>query len=126
MKRIVCLLAAILLLCLLPALSLGEGEQSDAAYSWTTLATVAGATAATLLIVQYVKAPLDKVWKIPTRLMVLAIAFLILLGAQAFTVGLGWADVPLLVVNAFVVALASMGAYEATFAKRVDEPPDAG
>ena len=37
-------------------------------FTWEYLATIAGATAATLLIVQQLKLPLDKLWKIPTRI----------------------------------------------------------
>ena len=88
------------------------------AYTWTSLATIAGTVAATLLIVQYIKAPLDMVWKIPTRLLVIAISFVILLLAQLFTAGLTWPDIPLILLNSFVAALATMGAYEQTFAKK--------
>ena len=87
------------------------------AYTWEALATVGGAAAAVLLMVQYIKAPLDKVWKIPTRALVLALSFLVLLCAQGVTAGIVWQDVPLILVNSFVVALAAMGAYESTFAK---------
>ncbi|MDR0896915.1 MAG: hypothetical protein LBN04_03570 [Oscillospiraceae bacterium] len=83
------------------------------AYNWETLGTVAGATAATVLIVQYAKLPLDKVWRIPTRWLVLAVAFLVLLAAQVVTVGVDWVELPLVGVNAVVVAMAAMGAYEA-------------
>ncbi len=86
-------------------------------YNWTGLATVAGATAATLLIVQYIKRPLDKILKLPTRVVVLIVSIIILLLAQAFTDGIIWTDFPLLVVNSFIVDLAAMGAYEASFAK---------
>ena len=90
-------------------------------YSWQTLGTTAGATAAVLLIVQYIKAPLDKVWKVPTRLIVFIISALIVVGAQAFGAGaISLADIPLLAVNAFVVAMAAMGSYEVTFAKMED------
>jgi len=41
-------------------------EQPNTPYTWEYLATLAGATAATLLIVQFLKVPLDKVWKIPS------------------------------------------------------------
>ena len=87
-------------------------------YSWEQLATIPGAIAATLLIAQYMKFPLDKVWKIPTRFMVLVIAFMLMAGAQATIRGLTWPDVPLVAINAFVVALAAMGAYELTYAKK--------
>lgn len=87
------------------------------AYDWAQLGTVAGATAATLLIVQFIKLPLGKLWKIPTRAIVYAIALLIMIGARAFTEGLVLADIPLLIINAFVVALAAMGSYELTFGR---------
>ena len=86
-------------------------------FTWAYLATIAGATAATLLIAQFTKMPLDKVWKIPTRVLVYVIAFLILLLAQLFTGGLTVDKFVLTAVNAFVVALAVYGSYELTFAK---------
>lgn len=85
-------------------------------YTWDSLATLGGASAATLLIVQFLKAPLDKIWKIPTRWFAWLIAFVILLIANVVTKGFSWADLPLLLVNAFLVTFAAMGAYEATFA----------
>jgi len=85
------------------------------AYSWAQLATITGATAAVLLIVQFIKLPIDKVYHIPTRVVVYVIALLVMTGAQAFTVGFRMADFPLIVINAFVVGLAAMGAYEQTF-----------
>lgn len=95
-----------------------EAPPADAPYTWEQLLTIPGAIAATLLIVQYLKLPLDKVWRVPTRFVVLLIAFGLMAVAQAMIRGLTWPDVPLVAVNAFVVALAAMGAYEVTFAKR--------
>lgn len=89
--------------------------EQEGAYNWPQLATIAGATAATLLIVQYVKLPIDKVWHIPTRAVVYAIALLIMIAAQAFGAGLTLQIIPLIAINAFVVALAAMGSYELTF-----------
>ncbi len=86
-------------------------------FTWESLATIGGATSATLLIVQYVKAPLDRWHHIPTRLITLIVAFAILCAARAYTVGIEWLDVPLILLNSFVVALAAMGAYEVSFAK---------
>jgi hypothetical protein len=94
-----------------------EKPPDEGAYSWLYLATVAGATAATLLIVQYLKVPLDTVWKIPTRLLVYFIALAIMLVAQYFVDGLTVEKAALAVVNAFVVALAAYGSYELTFSK---------
>lgn len=115
-------LAALLLAALaIPALAAEavtlRPAQPDGAYDWAQLATIAGATAATLLIVQFIKLPLDKVWKVPTRAVVYSIALLIMIFAQTFTEGLEVSQVPLLAINAFVVALAAMGGYELTFAK---------
>ena len=94
------------------------------AYTWGTLGTIAGATAATLLIVQYLKAPLDRWLKIPTRLLVYIIALLILLGAQTALGPVTWIAVPLIALNAFVVAFAAVGAYETSFgAPAKDDKP---
>ena len=98
-------------------------------FDWAGLATPAAAIAAVLLIVQYTKGTVDKVFgRIPTRLFVLLLSLLIVLGAQAATEGVTWADAPLVALNGFVVAFAAMGAYETTFAKRDAEketkPPD--
>jgi hypothetical protein len=84
----------------------------QAPYTWEQLATIPGAIAATLLIAQYLKFPLDRVWKIPTRFLVLIIAFGLMTLARGMVQNLNWIDVPLIAVNAFVVALAAMGAYE--------------
>lgn len=86
-------------------------------WTWAYLATIAGATAATLLIVQFMKVPLDKVWKIPTRLFVYIIALVIMVVATAFTSGLSVDSFLLCLLNAFIVALAAYGSYELTFAR---------
>jgi hypothetical protein len=92
-------------------------EDVQAPYTWEQLATIPGAIAATLLIAQYLKFPLDRVWKIPTRFLVLIIAFGLMTLARGMVQNLNWIDVPLIAVNAFVVALAAMGAYEVSFKK---------
>ena len=86
-------------------------------FTWEYLATIAGATAATLLIVQQLKLPLDKLWKIPTRIWVYLIALILMLLATVFTTGLSVETALLTAVNAVIVALAAMGAYDLTFAK---------
>ena len=86
-------------------------------WTWAYLATIAGATAATLLITQYLKVPLDKVWKIPTRLFVYLIALVIMVIATAFTSGITLNSFLLSVLNAFIVALTAYGSYEITFAR---------
>lgn len=92
-------------------------DPSKGPWTWAYLATIAGATAATLLIVQFTKVPLDKVWKIPTRLFVYMIALAIMTVATAFTSGLNINSFLLCMLNAFIVALAAYGSYELTFAR---------
>lgn len=106
------------LLILLPAAALAEEAGGIQAHSWESLGTMAGATAATLMIVQLIKAPLDRIWKIPTRLVVYLVALSILLAAQAFTKGLDAQGLALAAVNAAMVALSAYGSYEVTFAKK--------
>ena len=86
-------------------------------FSWEYLASITGATMGTLMIVQLLKLPLDRVWKIPTRILVYAIALILLLLATGFTMGLDWNTGLLTAINAVIVSLAAMGAYEITFAK---------
>ncbi len=134
MKKLFAILALALVtftLCL-PVMALAESAVAidvptvqpavpAAGYDWTVLASVTGATAFTLLIVQFIKAPLDKLWHIPTRVVVYVIAFATLLIAQVFTVGFTIDGLALTAVNAVIAGSAAMGAYEMTFAKS-DKP----
>ena len=87
-------------------------------FTWGLLATMAGATTATTLIVQFLKLPFDKVWKIPTRIVVYVIAAAIMSAVMiATSVPFSFGNVGLTLLNAFVVALAAMGTYEVTFKK---------
>ena len=116
MKKIfLCLILALALL--IPVAAMAEGELPTDPFTWSQLATIAGATLATLLIVQLLKLPLDRVWKIPTRIVVYFISLIILLLATWFTDGLTWSSGFLTALNAVIVALAAMGAYEITFRK---------
>lgn len=128
MKKIfsILMLAVILLTSLLPMLAFAEEAavtpSVDAAiptepFSWEYLVTVAGAAAFTLLVAQFLKFPLDKVWKIPTRIVVYVIALAVMVIATAFTTGLTAQNFLLACSNAFIAALTAMGAYEVTFAK---------
>lgn len=117
------LLAALLLtLAALPAAAEAASSAPDengalAPYTWEGLATMAGATAAVLLIVQYTKTWLDMLVHIPTRAIVLVLSAAILIGANAALYGISWMDIPPLLLNAVLVATSAMGAYEVTFAK---------
>ena len=123
MKKLFFCLMLILAL-LLPVMALAEGELPTEPFTWQQLATIAGATAATLLIVQLIKLPLDKVWKIPTRIVVYVIALVILLLAQVFTTGLTVNSALLTAINAVIVALAAFGSYELTFRKLDAKKPE--
>lgn len=103
-----------------PGTNLGEP------LTWAYLATIAGAAAFTLLIVQFLKVPLDRVWKIPTRVFAYVIALVVMLVATAFTTGLNIDNALLVAANAFLAAMSAYGAYELTFAKANkpgDNPP---
>ena len=126
MKKVFVLL--LLLLFLLPVVAMAEqlaevavevvaSEIPTNPVTWEQLATIGGAALATMLIVQLLKLPLDKVWKIPTRIIVFVIAFTVLILATYFTDGLSWNTALLTVINAVIVALTAMGGYEMTFAK---------
>lgn len=123
MKKRIGMLLFMISMILLPVAALAEGELPVDPFSWEQLATIAGATTATLLIVQLLKLPLDKIWKIPTRIIVYFIALALMLVATAFTTGLTWSNAGLAAVNAVIVALAAMGAYEITFRHLDDKKP---
>ena len=95
-------------------------------FTWEYLATIAGATLATMLIVQLLKLPMDKIWKIPTRIIVYVIALIIMTAATYFTIGLSWEKFGLAAINSVIVALAAMGGYEISIAKleKKDKPTD--
>lgn len=115
MKKIIFCLAILLGLIMISSVALAEGELPTEPFTWQYIATIAGATAATLLIVQLLKLPLDKVWKIPTRIWVYIIALALMIAAAGFTTGLDVQTALITAVNAVIVALAAMGAYEMTF-----------
>ena len=123
MRKVLCFL-----LFLFPALAGAEALEEVAIevvaselptqpVTWAQLATIGGASMATMLIVQLLKLPLDKVWKIPTRIIVFLIAAIVLTLATYFTQGLTADTALLTIINAVIVALTAMGGYELTFAK---------
>ena len=94
-----------------------ESELPTNPFSWEQLATISGAALATMLIVQLLKLPIDRVWKIPTRIIVFLIAAVVMLLATFFTKGLSADTAILTILNAVIAALTAMGGYELTFAK---------
>ena len=88
-------------------------------FTWAALGTIAGCTAFALLFVQLIKAPLDKVWKIPTRALVYVVCLIVMLLSVVFSGdGLTWASALLAAVNAVIPTLTAMGAYEMTFGRK--------
>lgn len=111
-----------LALAVLPFVAMAEGNitqepPAGEPFTWQYLASIAGAAAFTLLVVQFFKVPLDKVWKIPTRVLAYVIALIVMLVATAFTSGLTLQTALLAAVNALIAALTAMGGYEVTFKK---------
>lgn len=94
-----------------------EQKPPDEPFTWAYLATIAGAAAFTLIVVQLLKMPLDRVWHIPTRLLVYIICLIVMLAATHFTAGLTAENGLLAAVNAFIAALTAYGGYEITFAR---------
>lgn len=89
--------------------------------TWEYLSSFAGIVAAVTLIIQFTKMPLDRIWKIPTRFVVLIISVALLFAVEWVTKGFVEPEkIILLLLNGIVVSMASMGAYEVTFKKYVE------
>ena len=105
-----------------PVLGAAEGMAEEVSaqtepVTWEYLVTIAGASLMTLLIVQFIKAPLDKLWKVPTAFVAYMIALAILVAAHTMTGGMSVNTFLLCVLNAFIAATSAMGMYEKTFRK---------
>lgn len=88
------------------------GELPDE-FTWKYLATTAGAAVLAFAVVQFIKAPLDSIWKIPTRLLVYLLCLITLLVANAFlNHGLTIEMAALSVFNALIAAYSAYGLYE--------------
>ena len=81
------------------------------------LGSFVGVVAVVLLIVQFLKLKVDKVWKIPTRFIVWLIALVVLVAVESLTSTLTPDKFFLLALNSIVVTLSTMGAYEVTIKK---------
>jgi peptidoglycan/LPS O-acetylase OafA/YrhL len=116
LKRIIALLfiALFVLAVMSPAFADdGSVPTPDNYMSLGFLGTFAGAVAAVVLVVQFLKAPADKVWKIPTRYVAFIVALIILFVFEAAVNRLstpGWYIV--VPFNAILVALTAMGSYD--------------
>lgn len=94
------------------------GELPDE-FTWKYLATTAGAAVLAFAVVQFIKAPLDTIWKIPTRLLVYLLCLITLLVATAFlNHGLTIEMAALSVFNALISAYSAYGLYEVFVRKK--------
>lgn len=91
----------------------------DEFFSWQTLATFAGASAATAIITQFLKNALKK---LPTQWLSWIIAVIILYAATYFTGALTAAAAAIVPLNAVLVALASNGAFSAVVRVKNGKP----
>lgn len=86
---------------------------------WDSLRDFSVMVGAVVVIVQLCKLSIDKVWKIPTQVIVYIISAVLALLTQAFAPtsgGLTWSTVVLALINAFFVAITAMYIYEHTIA----------
>jgi len=79
-------------------------------FNYTSLSTLAGNVAATILIVQFIK-KLKLIKKIPTQLLVLIISFSIIAFASVVTGKFSFKDIPLYLLNSILAASSSIGTY---------------
>ena len=126
MRKVLWLLLTIVLVAFLPVVCLAEGAggmDGSSFLDWESIATYGGAVALVVFIVQLLKLPLDKVWRIPTQYVVYVVSLAVLLLAQAFVPtmgGLTWDSALLCVFNAVIVSLSAMSTYTVTIG-RVEE-----
>lgn len=66
---------------------------------------------------QFFKAPLDKLWKMPAWVYAYVVVLGVMLVATVFTTGLTVDNALLVGVNTMLASLSAYGAYEVTFGK---------
>lgn len=120
-KKLMALVMALLLVTAMTAgvmaESLQEAAQLPQTLTWEYLATTLGAAVFTLLVVQFIKEPLDQLVKLPTAFVAYVVALVTLLVATWMTKGMAVQELVLCLFNALLAATSAMGMYEKTFAK---------
>jgi len=80
--------------------------------SGSTLSTFSGVVFVVTVLVQFLKEPLDRVYKIPTRVLLLGLSWTVLMGrCLIMNEGLTPERIFLNFLNGFVVSLAAMGTH---------------
>ena len=87
-------------------------------FTWASLGTIAGCTVFALVVVQTLKAPLDRFFHIPTRLLVYGVCLTAMVLSTLFSGNASWEAILLAAVNALIPTASAYGAYELTFAQR--------
>ena len=82
----------------------------DTYFSWEFIGTLAGCTAATALITEFLKAIFDK---LPTQLLSYIIAVVLMIGAAVFTSNFSLQSLLIIPINAVIVSFASNGSFDA-------------
>ena len=83
----------------------------NAFFTWASLATIAGAVTATVLLTQLVKG-IGPLAPVPARALSYCIALLMLSASTLITRGVGWQAANIAPAHAAVVALAANGIYD--------------
>lgn len=116
---------ALLCMMAIPMVAQAAGETTGfegiaSYFSWETIGTFSGAVAVVVFIVQLLKLPIDRIWRIPTQYVVYIVSLVVLLLAHAFVPALGgltWENGILCVFNAILVSLTAMSAYTVAIEK---------
>ena len=91
-------------------------------FTWSFIATYAGAVLAVTLITQFVKG-IGFIDKIPTRITAYIVALIVMIAAMFFTGSFSWSNLAITFINAVLVALAANGTHDA-IAERREEKRD--
>ena len=111
MKKLMLMMIAVLMLTVLCAHALAEGETLPAEFfTWDMLGSYAGAAALVALVTQLTK-ELPYVSRIPTQVWSYILAVLVLLASLIFTGKLTAANACLTLANGVLVSLTSNGGY---------------
>lgn len=81
-------------------------------FTWSFIATYAGAVLAVTLITQFVKG-IGFIDKIPTRITAYIVALIVMIAAMFFTGSFSWSNLAITFINAVLVALAANGTHDA-------------
>lgn len=88
----------------------------DTYFTWSSISTLAGCTAATALVTQFLKSVFDK---FPTQILSYIVALVLMFGATVIISGYDLQAILIAPVNAIIVSFASNGSFDAV--KKISE-----